>query len=147
MTAPRGIRNNNPGNLGYNAFTKGLGATGVEPEGRFAVFPDMPTGICALAKNLINYQDKQKTAQGGRIDTVAEAITRWAPGNENNTAQYITFVCGVLNCRPDNEFNFRDPDFLYWMVTAIGEEESGHDAFTHGVTDADINAGIAAALA
>jgi hypothetical protein len=136
----RGIRNNNPGNLGYNAFTQGLGATGVEPEGRFAVFPTMQAGVCALAKNLINYQD----AHG--IHTVSEAISRWAPGNENNTAAYISFVDGVLGCKPDDQFDFHNPDFLFWMVTAIGEEECGHDAFTQGVSDADITAGVQLAL-
>jgi len=137
----RSIRNFNPGNLGYNSFTRSLGATGVKPEGRFAVFPDMATGIAALARNLLNYQD----AHG--IDTARGIINRWAPGNENNTAAYLVFFDVVLGCGPDDKFNFHNADFLYWACTAIGEEEAGHDEFTHGVTDADINAGIAAALA
>lgn len=106
----------------------------------FVVFDTMTNGIRALCKQLIAYQDRYG------IKTVRGAISRWAPGNENNTDAYIAFVCGVLSCQPDDEFDFHSPDFLYWIVTAIGEEENGHDAFTHTVTDADINAGIAAAL-
>src|SRR4029077_7837200 len=97
----RGIRNCNPGNLGYNAYTISLGAVRVEPEGRFAVFAPMQAGCYAIVMNLLNYQDKQKTPEGGKIDAVREAISRWAPGNENNTAGYVAFVCTVLNCQPD----------------------------------------------
>ncbi len=102
----------------------------------------MVNGIRALAKQLLAYQDRYG------IKTVRQAITRWAPSSDDNdTSQYITFVCSVLNCQPDDQFDFHSADFLYWIVTAIGEEENGHDAFTSTVTDADINAGIAAALA
>lgn len=107
----------------------------------FAVYDTMENGIRALAKNLLAYY-----ARG--IDTVAEAISRWAPSaDHNNTLAYIAFVCSVLSCQPDDEFNFRDPDFLFWMVTAIGEQEQGHDAFTQNVSDQQIEAGVAAALA
>ncbi len=136
---PLSIRNNNPGNV--RPMTPAPdGAIGVN--GGFIVFATMEKGIRWLAKQLMIYQDDHG------IDTVAAAITRWAPGSDNNnTAAYIAFVCSVLSCQPDDRFNFHDPDFLFWMVTAIGEEESGHDAFTHSVSDAQIEAGIQAALA
>ncbi len=136
---PLSIRNNNPGNV--RPMTPAPdGAIGVN--GGFIVFATMEKGIRWLAKQLMIYQDDHG------IDTVAAAITRWAPGSDNNnTAAYIAFVCSVLSCQPDDRFNFHDPDFLFWMVTAIGEEESGHDAFTHSVRDAQIESGIQAALA
>ena len=136
---PLSLQNCNPGNLRPSA-PPWQGTVG-EHAG-FAVFDTMEDGIRALAKQLISYQDNHG------IDTVAAAITRWAPGSDNNnTTAYISFVCSVLSCQPDDRFNFHDPDFLFWMVTAIGEEESGHDAFTHSVSDAQIEAGIQAALA
>ena len=136
---PRGIRNNNPLNLEYGAFTIKMGAAG--SDGRFATFPTMEHGICAAATNLIGYQ----TNRG--INTVAGAIARWAPSNENNTQAYITFVCSVIGCGPDDHFDFRDHDFLFWMITAMGEEENGADAFNQNVTDAQLDGGIAMALA
>jgi hypothetical protein len=137
MAPPLGIRNNNPGNI-RPSTPPWNGAVGAN--GGFVVFDTMENGIRALAKQLMVYQDRYG------IKTVRKAISRWAPGNENNTESYIAFVCGVLGCGPDDEFDFHDPSFLFWMVTAIGEEENGHDAFSKYVSDADIDAGVAAAL-
>lgn len=134
---PLSIRNNNPGNL--RVSSPPWNGTAGQNSG-FAVFDSMENGIRALCLQLIAYQ----TRYG--IRTVRQAISRWAPGSENDTASYIDFVCHVLECRPDDEFDFRDRDFLFWMVTAIGEEEAGHDAFLENVTDAQINEGIRRAL-
>src|SRR5262245_2621076 len=127
MTA-RGIRNNNPGNIEYGTFAKLYGATGPETlpngtQGRFAVWPTMVGGLRGIAELLIVYSTKPD-GKGGKIDTVEEAIQRWAPSNENHTAAYIAFVCTVMDCNKDDEFDFTDPNFLFWMVTGIGEEES-----------------------
>lgn len=75
----RNWRNNNPGNLEYSAYTRGLGAIG--SDGRFAIFPDYQTGRAAKASLLFdgkNYKDK----------TLSEAIARYAPPSENNTKSY-----------------------------------------------------------
>lgn len=109
-------------------------------DGRFAIFDKMENGIRALAKQLMVYQDKHG------VDTVREAITRWAPSSENNTEAYIAFVCHVCDLNDSDQLDFHDRNTLFWMVTAIGEEEQGHDAFTKYVTDAQIDAGIDAAL-
>lgn len=137
-TITRGLRNRNPGNLEYGSFTVGIGATG--SDGRFAIFPTMVKGIEAICRNLLAYQKFHG------IDTVEAAINRWAPNNENHTEAYIALVCAVLECNRSDHFNFSDPDFLFWMATAIGEEENGVAAFTEYVKDVDIDAGIAAAL-
>jgi hypothetical protein len=107
----------------------------------------MRNGIRALAKNLLAYQT-HSDGNGGRIDTVREAISRWAPSEDHNdTEAYIALVCTVLECGQDDEFDFHDYAFLYWMAVAIGEQENGHDAFLHGVAEADIVAGVNDALA
>ncbi len=135
---PLSIRNRNIGNLRpSNPPWQGT----IGENGGFAVFDTMMNGIRALCRQLLVYQDRYG------IKTVRQVINRWAPSGENNTSSYIAFVDGVLGCGPDDEFDFRDPAWLFWMVTAIGEEEAGHDAFLHNVSDADIDAGIAAALA
>jgi hypothetical protein len=130
---------NNPGNI-RPSNPSWQGAVG-QSKG-FVVFDTMVNGVRALCRQLLVYQDRYG------IKTVRQVISRWAPPSDNNpTDAYIAFVCSVLNCQPDDAFNFRNADWLYWMVTAIGEEENGHDAFTQNVTDADINAGVSAALA
>src|SRR5574339_226661 len=120
-TLPLGLRNNNPGNL-RPSEPPFRGAIG-ENKG-FVVFDTMHNGLRAAAKLLITYQDRYD------INTPRKAIERWAPGSENDTAAYIAFVCSVLECKPDDKFDFHNVDFLFWMLTAIGEQENGHAAFT-----------------
>ena len=79
-------RNNNPGNLVYNANTAALGAIG--QNNGFAVFPDVSTGSAALA-GILN----TSTYQSLSVDA---AIARYAPSFENNTSAYQAFVTNTL---------------------------------------------------
>lgn len=139
MTLPLGIRNRNVGNLRpSNPPWQGT----IGENGGFAVFDGYVNGIRALCKNLITYQ----TRYG--IKTIRGAISRWAPpADHNNTEAYIVMVATLLECDDEDVFDFRDPNFLFWMVVAIGEQENGHRAFSENVTDAQIDAGVQAALA
>lgn len=148
----RGLRNNNPGNIEYGSFARLYNATGIEPDspstygrGRFAVFADIVAGMRALDELLIVYSTKDD-GHGGKIDTVEEALNRWAPGNENNTEAYIVAVCTVMECERDDEFDFTNPDFLFWMSAAIGEHEQGPKAFHSAVTDEQIMQAVSLAL-
>jgi hypothetical protein len=81
--ASRCRRNNNPGNIEFGKFAKAHGATG--SDGRFAVFPSPDAGFAAMrvlfcAPAYVNL-------------TVAEAIAKWAPSTENDTANYVRNVC------------------------------------------------------
>ena len=134
---PLGIRNKNVGNI--RPSQPPWNGT-VSTNAGFVVFDTMVSGIRALAKQLIAYQDKYG------INTVRGAINRWAPPNENDTGAYVNAVCGVLECHPDDHFDFRDASWLFWMVTAIGQHENGTAAFNENVTEADISNGVAAAL-
>lgn len=120
-----------------------MGAT--SSDGRFAIFPTMVDGLVALGSLLLVY-GKTEDGKGGLIDTVDEAIHRWAPGNENNTEAYIALACAVLDCRRDDRFDFRDPAFQFWMMTAIGTEENGA-AFNVFVTDAELDEAVRRVLA
>lgn len=74
----RAWRNNNPGCLRYSEFTVAQGAIGYA--GGFAVFPDAETGmraICTLLKS-----DSYKNL------TISQAISKYAPPHENDTASY-----------------------------------------------------------
>lgn len=55
---PRGIRNNNPGNLEWGDPWQGLDPDGQAQDKRFVVFKDPAMGIRAIARTLITYQDK-----------------------------------------------------------------------------------------
>lgn len=74
----RAWRNNNPGNIRYGKFAQQHGAIG--QAGGFAVFPDEATGMNAI-KSLLrtnSYRDL----------TIAGAINRYSPPNENDTKAY-----------------------------------------------------------
>lgn len=79
-------RNNNPGNMTYNEYTKSLGALPMPPgadpaAARYAIFPTYEAGRAAKAALLFsgkNYKDL----------LLSEAIARWAPPNENDTKRY-----------------------------------------------------------
>lgn len=75
MSTPRGIRNNNPGNIDFNSRNNWQGQLGVETGGRFAIFDTPENGIRALGKLLINYRGKDgMPGVGGKgIDTVLES--------------------------------------------------------------------------
>ena len=84
QNAPRGVRNNNPGNVKYGAFAKSQGATGTDPEG-FAIFASMEEGKAAEVA-LLNQYLKNK------YDTIRKIVTKYAPPSENDTAAYIDDV-------------------------------------------------------
>lgn len=78
----RAWRNNNPGNLEYGKFARANGA--IETDGRFAIFPDTATGFNAMA-GLLSTNAYQKL-------TIAGAINRYAPPNENNVENYLKSI-------------------------------------------------------
>jgi len=86
---PRGIRNNNPGNIEDGAFARSLpGYKG--SDGRFAIFETPEQGVQAGGRLLDSY------AQRG-VDTPAEIINRWAPPSDGNPTQdYAAYVAGRL---------------------------------------------------
>jgi hypothetical protein len=139
VVVPRGIRNMNPSNLEYGPFARKYGATA--SDGRFAIFTRMQDGIRCAAENLIAYNELHG------INTVRGTIERWAPSNENQTEAYIALVCDVCEVNADDHLDFHSSDTLYWLLTAIFEEENGHTAATQYITDTDMDAGINAALA
>jgi hypothetical protein len=111
--APRGIRNNNPGNIVYGKFAKSMGASG--SDGRFAVFQSMEDGIKAAIKLLEGY-----VAKG--TDTVRKIISKWAPSNENDTGAYIDAVAKKLGISADAKLS---GDQLGGVAQAIFQHENG----------------------
>ena len=86
---PRGLRNNNPGNI---RLTKTVWAGQIIPgtDRSFCQFQTMAYGYRAMLMTLRNYRRKHG------CQTVADFIRRWAPPVENDTAAYIRSVCRTL---------------------------------------------------
>lgn len=112
----RGIRNNNPGNLRGNDLW--LGRTG-QDEGGFLKFKTPQAGIRALAINIKNQQKKHG------INTIEELINKYAPKNENDTANYIQFVSEQTGINPRQRLNLSNPKNLYKLSKAIILMENG----------------------
>lgn len=138
ITTPRGVRNNNPGNIDYNPRNAWQGQLGLEvgvPSPRFARFDTPENGIRALGKLLINYRGKDGMpgVGGPGIDTVRETITRWAPGNENNTEAYIAAVARRLGVNANDVIDVRKLATLRVMVTSIISHECAGFAYPEAV--------------
>jgi len=116
---PRGIRNNNPGNIEWGDNWQGLVPRDKATDGRFAQFKTPVWGIRALARVLIAYYDKHQ------IRSVRAAINRWAPPIENNTEAYINQVAKAVGVGANEPINFHNYTVLRPMVEAIIRHENG----------------------
>lgn len=136
---PRGIRNNNPGNLDYSPVWQNLDDP--PSDGRFCRFKTAPDGIRAMARVLITYQDKRRAPDGSRIDTVREVIDRWAPPVENDTDAYVKSVrkqMGLTEGEIEGEVDVHDYECMKRLVKAIIQYENGIMPYT----DAQIDKGL-----
>lgn len=114
---PRGIRNNNPGNIvktpqAWNGEIQGN-------DNKFKTFASPQAGINAVGTLLNKYY-----AQGK--NTIADIIRTYAPPSENNTIGYIRDVAKKLNVNPLQKLNLSDPMVKGALVKAIIEHENGH---------------------
>ncbi len=130
---PRGIRNNNPGNIRINKQNDWLGKV---PEDQntdksFEQFTDYKYGVRALIILLRNY------IHGGK-DTLTKIFGAFAPPSENNTKSYIDFVAKRLKIGP-HDIVSANRQTLRELVSAIAKMENGVEA----VTDAQFDEGFA----
>lgn len=123
---PRGIRNNNPGNIDYNSAVKwqGLANPPREPEGRFCVFAAPKWGIRAIARLLITYQDQYD------LNTVRGIINRWAPPSENDSDAYVRAVAKGLGVGPDDPIDVHTYEHSAALVRAIIQHENGQQPYS-----------------
>lgn len=122
MTYPRGIRNNNPGNL-IKSEAKWRGKVdGDDP--RFESFDTPHNGLRALAKQLLIYQDKYG------LKTIREIINRWAPSIENDTDSYENAVSTEVGLGVDYPLDLHVELVLEKLVTAIVHHENGQQPYS-----------------
>lgn len=111
---PRGLRNNNPLNLGFVEGQPGV----LGSDGRFGRYATPEEGIAAGVRQLQLY------AQRG-VTNLRDIIARWAPPSENNTGRYIAAVAQATGLRPDQPVNLSDPAVVTRLVAAMAQMENG----------------------
>lgn len=81
---PRGIRNNNPGNIDWIADPAKRWRGMMSSDGRFGIFDTAANGVRAIGGEL--------KASIKRNQTIEQAIHEWAPPIENDTGRYVDLV-------------------------------------------------------
>lgn len=126
MDSPRGIRNNNPGNIRWGALWQGLVPAEQRTDKDFCQFIAPAWGIRAIAVTLITYQDQRRAPDGSPIDSVREIIERWAPSVENDTNAYVNAVASTLGVGADDPtVSVHEYATMLPLVRAIIRHENG----------------------
>ncbi|MDE1715748.1 hypothetical protein PWG14_25100 [Chromobacterium amazonense] len=124
---PRGLRNNNPGNLQY------VGQAGAVKEagagGRFAVFATPQAGLDAMAQQLRRYANSGLTS-------VNSIVRKWAPASENNTAAYVAAVARRMGVDGNQSLDLGRPEVLRSLMDAMIVHENGRNPYARQMLDA-----------
>lgn len=116
---PLGMRLHNPLNIRYSPRNAWKGQVGEERG--FCKFKSDAYGIRAAYIILTNY------IKNG-CNTIEDIISRWAPPSENNTENYIDFVCNETIIPRDHVLTDNSIDD-YWtkiiIIQAMGIMETG----------------------
>ena len=117
---PRGLRNNNPGNIRRNSDVFQGEKTSYDRE--FKQFKSIAYGYRAIFKILSNYYRNYK------LDTIRKMIGRWAPENENDTEAYIKAVSDYAGIPADDPINVNDREQTIRIVAGMSKVENGREA-------------------
>lgn len=118
---PRGLRNNNPGNIRINGDLF-QGEIRPSKDKSFKQFETMPYGYRAILRILRNYHNNYK------LDTIRKMIGRWAPENENDTDSYIKAVSDYAGIPADDPININDRERMIRIVAGMSKVENGREA-------------------
>lgn len=125
---PRGIRNNNPGNIRISA-QKYAGEIVPSNDRAFKQFRSMAYGIRAIFVILKTYQIRYG------LRTVAQMIGRWAPPSENDTRAYSASVAKAAGRAPDDVVDAERPDDMIPFVRGMIRVENGQDVDESDITE------------
>ena len=133
---PRGLRNNNPGNLILTTIAwQGKIPNAQNTDKKFEQFKNLAYGTRAMLIDLIGDIEKKK------LNTVSKLIHEYAPAFENNTAAYINTVAKAAGLTATQTFA-PTKEILKKLVTAMVQVENGA-AFKSYFSEADFEAGYA----
>lgn len=129
---PRGVRNNNPGNLVRTGIKwKGKITHPTDPTYEQFITPQM--GIRAMALDLLNdYNNKGKF-------TITSLISEWSQTNQQS---YINFVAERLGVRANAVFNVNSKANLMNLVNAIIHFENSGYRYLRSIVDAGVSAAL-----
>lgn len=115
--APGGFANNVGNIRASSAAWEGKGP----PQNGFETFPTPQAGANAMFKNLGAYVQQNPTM------TVAQAIAKWAPPNENNTQAYIQRLSEATGINPGMPLGevMKDPAVAATLMDGIARIEKG----------------------
>ena len=125
MVLPRGLRNNNPGNI-RRSVTGYMGEK-ASSDPAFKQFRTMEWGYRAMFVLLHTYRKRHG------LDTPKKMISRWAPPSENHTDGYIGFVGREAGLDPDETVDTLCPGQMIPLVKAMSRVENGTDAVAEEV--------------
>ena len=131
---PRGIRNNNPGNIRLTNI-QWQGMQGAQNDPAFIQFIDPVYGFRAMTRILRNYQRRG-------LVTLRDMLNTYAPKSENDTNAYVDFVAKRIKVSPDVPLDLAL--HLFPLLKAITEFENG-SRFADFYDNETIQEGIALA--
>lgn len=102
------IGKNNPFNVRFVRSNQWVGLTGKNRG--FCCFGSVEFGIRAFGvlvfRSYCRFRNKT---------SVSDVLTTYAPPSENNTPDYIRFVCKHSGLQPDDDIRLRPIEFAYWV--------------------------------
>jgi len=116
---PRGIRNDNPGNIERTNDTWMGMSYDQSGDSRFVVFSAPVYGLRALMIVLRNYQKLYD------LNTIEQIVTRWAPPHENPTDKYIWHVSTKMGVASTAPIDLDDRETLVRLTKAMVRHENG----------------------
>lgn len=128
---PRGIRNNNPGNIDWIENPQQRWRGMVARDGRFGVFDTAANGVRAIGRELLLSAERGARSVRDLIAGIPRADgTRWdawAPPTENDTDVYVRNVARDLGVNPDVPIDIRAR--LPELAAAIIRQENGQQPY------------------
>lgn len=116
---PRGIRNNNPGNIRMsNNQWKGKIPHHLNTDKAFEQFNTMAEGTRAMTVLIRNWIRK------GTANTIEKIVKRYAPPNENNTTRYVDLISDWTGLPKDQVLDV-DKETMQKLVLAMARKENG----------------------
>lgn len=125
MNLPRGIRNNNPGNIKIGV-KPWRGQVGVDERG-FVKFDDAENGLRAMGVILGNYHKLRG------LSTIRQFFGRYAPAKENDVDSYVDDVAKRCGVGADEPYDLADEGKMARLLEAIVWHENGQQPYEKGL--------------
>jgi len=118
---PRGVRNNNPGNLEIGGFTQSQPGFTKGADPRFASFATPEQGLGALSNLLTTKYNGQS------LNTI---ISHYAPSSENDTQGYVNTLAKSAGIDPDKPIDMSNTATRTKVMQGIVQIENGKDPYS-----------------